>query len=569
MASSTSSSFASATTAALPPSAAAPSSSTSTTTPAMPVALASTPAAASMPNAAATAAATEDHSPRKSYLDVQEEGVLNDVLEELDRERSKRAELEARVRELEQTLHTEKRKNVQTSNFSSKDYMALKAETNGYLELLDALTQDRPAFATKQKLPVHVIRMLEIIPWDPRTRPHLFAQEQVYEWQMYRSDKVWQKELRYFPVFFKTLPIVNPVPGRTVMETFSGASPPKQCVLTNLELSQIVNIDKGYPLPQDGGDWQWIGGWRIEKTGDTDEKGWSYSNSPEIASASSSSYYSELRMPQKGTRNLIKRRRKWTRSRVMIDYPQASVMTKEYLKLVAQKATLDVSLEKLSNQLVDTKMSLTTLEAEHLSVQDELKMQKAKLEKEIAEKNRILETLDEASEELVAAAAISTDSGSAKGDTAVATTNNPKVQVKELRSVVTQWVSNTVSKKQSIDGTVSEKAVDDANDTSTDDNNMEDSAIGTAPNAVSRQVMFDSLRGKGRDLIGHIKAKGGDEIERIKQQSHAIERIERIKQTGVKSLWQPANEQEDNGEQPKSRSGSIDITEDDTVGYEV
>mmetsp|Transcript_29996 Transcript_29996/g.72030 ORF Transcript_29996/g.72030 Transcript_29996/m.72030 type:complete len:549 (+) Transcript_29996:98-1744(+) len=548
MESSTSSGFASATTAALPPSAAAPSSSTSTT-PATAAATVPAPAVASLPSAN-----QNDCSPRKSFLEAQEEGVLNDVLEELDRERTKRAELEARVRELEQNLHTEKRKNTQSSNFSAKDYMSLKAEAGGYLELLNALTQDRPAFSTKQKLPVHILRMLEIIPWDPRARPHLFAQEQVYEWQMYRSDKTWQKELRYFPVFFKTLPIVNPAPGRTVNETPSSASPPKQCVLTNLEMSQIVNIDKGYPLPQDGGDWQWIGGWRIEKTGDTDEKGWSYSNSFEIASASSSSYYSELRIPDKGTRNIIKRRRKWTRSRVMIDYPQASEMTKEYLKLVAEKATLDVSLEKLSNQLVDTKMSLTTLEAEHLSLHDELKMQKAQLEKEIAEKNKILELLDVGSEELVATAGIDSD-GAAKDDSAT----NPKAQVKELRSVVTQWVSNTVSKKQSGEGGVGEMAADDATAT-TAGTTIEDST-NNASNAVSRQIMFDSLRGKGRDLLENIKAKGGDEIERIKQAGA----IERIKQTGVKSLWQ--TKEEDNTEN-KSRSGSIDITEENS-GQEV
>ncbi|CAJ1958754.1 unnamed protein product [Cylindrotheca closterium] len=567
MESSTSIGYASATTAALPPSVAASSNSATSTTPATPAATASAPAAASLPSAKTT----NDSSPQKSFLETQEEGVLNDVLEELDRERTKRAELESRVRELEQNLHTEKRKSSQSSNVSARDYMTLQAEAGGYLELLNALTQARPAFSTKQKLPVHVVRMLEIIPWDPRARPHLFAQEKVYEWQMYRSDKSWQKELRYFPVFFKTLPIVNPEPGRTVNETPSSASPPRQCVLTNLDISQIVNIDKGYPLPQDGGDWQWIGGWRIEKTGDTDEKGWSYSNSPEIASASSSDYYSELRMPNVGTRNIIKRRRKWTRSRVMIDYPQASEMTKEYLKLVAQKASLDVSLEKLSNQLVDTKMSLTTLEAEHLSLEEELKMQKAKLEKEIAEKNQILELLDEGSEGLLVAAAAGISSGSdtaAKDGTA---TNSKVVQVNELRSVVTQWVSNTVSKKQS----VVEDAVNE-NKASDDDvigASMEDSASAATSNtAVSRQIMFDSLRFKGRDLLENIKAKGGDEIERIK----VAGAIERIKQTGVKSLWQQQTKEEDNGsinnnDTSKSRSGSIDISEDgnNSTGYEV
>jgi hypothetical protein len=432
-------------------------------------------------------------SPRQSFLEAQEEGVLNDVLVELDRERSTRAELESRVRELEQNLHSEKRKNATTNSASPRDYMALKTETEGYLELLDALTKDRPAFYTKQKLPVHVVRLLEIIPWDPRARPHLFGQEQVYEWQMYRPDNNWQKELRYFPVFFKTLRIVNPTPGRTVGEAPTSSSPPKQCVLTNRDITQILNIDKGYPLPQDGGDWQWIGGWRIEKTGDSDEKGWSYSNSPEIAS-DSSTFYSELRMPEKGTKNIIKRRRKWTRSRVMIDYPQASEMTKQYLKLVAEKAGLDVSVEKLSNQLVDTKMNLTTLEAEHLSLQEELAIQRSKMETEIAEKSKILEILEEgmegAGESALAAAQSST------------TTN--KDQAKELPSV--------------------------------------------AGGNVSRQIMFDSLRGKGRHLFENIKLKGGDEIERIKKADLAG----RIKQTGVKLPWQLKEEKEEKEEEAKN-----------------
>lgn len=466
-------------------------------------------AAASSTNPNIASSNTTTGSPRKSFLEEQEAGVLNDVLTELDRERSKRAELESRVRDLEQSLHSEKRKNSNTSSTSVKDYMAMKAEAEGYLELLNVLTKDRPAFYTRQRLPVHVVRLLEIIPWDPRARPHLFGEEHLYEWQMYRSDNNWQKELRYFPVVFKTLPIVTPTPGRTVGEAPSSSSPPKQCVLTNREITQILNIDKGYPLPQDGGDWRWIGGWRIEKRGDTDEKGWSYSNSPEMT-ADSSTFYSELRMPQKGTKNIIKRRRKWTRARVMTDYPQASEMTKQYLKLVAAKAGLDVSVEKLSNQLVDTKMNLTTLEAEHLALQEQLAIQKANLETEIAEKNKILEMLDEGME------------GAGESALAAAQSSKSKEQALELRSVVTQWVSNTVSKKQIYGSSTSEMTEGDTD---------------TAGNA-SRQIMFDSLRGKGRDLLENIKLKGGDEIERIKQTGVKLP-------PGVKLPWQLKEEKEE------------------------
>jgi hypothetical protein len=430
--------------------------------------------------------------PQKSFL--QEEGVLRDVLDELDRERSNRAELEAQNRVLEQELHSQKRKTASNVNTSIKDYSSLKVERDGYLEVLDALTQDRPAFSKNQTLPLHVVRLLEIIPWDPRARQHLFGQETVYEWQNLGANKSWQKELRYLPTFFKTLPIVIPQPGRTVGEAPTSSSPPKQCVLTNLGVTQILNIDKGYPLPQDGGDWKWVGGWRIEKNADTDDKGWSYSNDSEITS--DSSYYSELRVPKKGTKNIVRRRRKWTRSRALIDYPHASAMTKQYLKLVAEKAGLDVSVEKLSGQLVETKMNLTTLEAEHLSLRDSTTRKISKLVKELDKKNRILGIVD--------------DDG---------VNPNKKDQVNELRSVVTQWVSNTVSNRQV--NTDSAHGGDTLSLTEGSDEDDAATAIAMS-NRTSKQQMFGSLKGKGSGLLEKIKQKGGEELERIKQNKNGM-----------------------------------------------
>jgi hypothetical protein len=65
---------------------------------------------------------------------------------------------------------------------------------------------------------------------------------------------------------------------------------------------------------------------------------------------------------------------------------------------------------------------------------------------------------------------------------------------------------------------------------------------------VSRQIMFDSLRGKGRHLFENIKLKGGDEIERIKKADLAG----RIKQTGVKLPWQLKEEKEEKEEEAKN-----------------
>ena len=377
-----------------------------------------------------------------SWLSNRDEGLLHDVLLELDRERSRRAELEAQVRILEEEVHRyrnlrkeEQQKKASSSSPNSamrspRDYNALEAEKIGYLELLQALTSDRPSFRaasaapkatshtsiTKPTLPLHAVRLLEIMPWDERCKPHLFGQEevslefawmccfliflliqhlrclsfwprlvvQVYEWQMLSAQKRWQHDLKYFPTVFKTLPIVVPQPGNTVQETaqsssslevflsgFAGA-PPRQCTLTDLGVTRILNIDKGYPLPRDGGQWQWIGGWRIEKSMETDEHGWSYSNEAHLpSSASKSTFTPDLRLPEPGKPNCVKRRRKWTRCRVLVDYPHSSTSTQEYLKLVSQRATLMVSVEKLSEQLVDTKVKLTGLEEDHLALREQ------------------------------------------------------------------------------------------------------------------------------------------------------------------------------------------------------
>ena len=501
---------------------------------------ASTEVSAAQPSPSAKAASNLT-APKKasspagsSFLENQTEGVLRDVLQELDRERSQRAEMEARVRILEQDLQAQRgisaasRSNKSNggkpaaSIENSREFVAVKAERDGYLEIIDALTQDRPAFSKKQqRLPLHVVRLLEVIPWDPRARQHLFGKEVLYEWQILGADKTWQTQLRYFPTVFKTLPIVLPQPGKTVGEAPTSSSPPRQCVLTDLQVTQILNIDKGYPLPQDGGDWVWVGGWRIEKHSEAGKDGWSYSNNLDLTLESS--YYSEFRLPQLGTKNLVKRRRKWTRSRVLIDYPQASAMTKEYLKLIAEKASLDVSVQKLSTQLVETKMKLTTLEAEHLSLQEETRRKIAKVEKELQDKNKVLEGLLQQG---------GLDTASIEG------LASKKDQVKELHSVVTAWVSNTVSKRQvggsawtggNSGDTVSTENSEALGDGDDEENGASASKAISTPTATPKasnndvkQLIFESFRGKGTDIFDKIKQKGGEEFEKIKKQQKGL-----------------------------------------------
>ena len=453
---------------------------------------------------------------RHSLPEAQEEGVLMDILQELDKERNQRAELQAKIRELEQqglprqnssAGHPRSTGSITTGGItatnSGNTYLALKAERDGYLELVEALTQGRPAFSKQQTLPLHVVRLLEVVPWDPRARQHFFGEEELWEWQILGADKTWQARLRFFPTIFKMLPVVVPQPGKTVGEAPTSSSPPKQCVLTNLQVTHILNVDKGYPLPQDGGDWVWVGGWRIEKHPDADEEGWSYSN--DLNLTLDSSYYGEFRPPQRGTPNLVKRRRKWTRTRVLVDYPQASAMTKEYLKLVAEKASLDVSATKLSSQLVETKMNLTKLEADHLTLKEETSRIIASLERELDEKNKLLEMIQQHD-----------------GLDADSMTNlvSKKAQVKELRSAVTAWVNSAVSKRH-VSGIGSGGEIMASEDLNGHDEgatvDATPSRVPSKDNSDVAHVVLSSLKGKGTDFFEKFKQKGGEELEKMKQ----------------------------------------------------
>jgi hypothetical protein len=444
----------------------------------------------------------------------EDEGLLKDVLEELDRERSQRAELEANVRKLQlqvqkyKSAEVEKDKNThsnstekQQQQFTRLDYLALQAEKDGYLELIDAILKERPAFSQsslQQSMPIHVLRLLEVMPYDARAKPYLFGKETLYEWQIWTANRTWATELKRFPTFFKTLPIVSPAPGRTVGESPSPSSPPRNCVLTNEQVSHILNIGKGFPLPQDGGFWQWIGGWRIEKTMDTDDQGWSYSN--DLDALSHSSYFSEHRAPKKGERQMSKRRRKWTRVRALVDYPNASTMTQEYLKLMAEKASLQVTVEKLSAQLVETKISLTGLEAEHHEVAETSKCKIRELEKELKEKNEILSAFEGVAPSNIG----STD------------------QIKELKSLVSMWVSENLTKIG--DGNGNENGADQA------------AAAAAAADGSNNKLFSDWTKG-GNLFLDKIRTTGGQHIEKIKQQGE--QGIGRIKEKGSSSFpWQ-------------------------------
>lgn len=345
--------------------------------------------------------------------DPQEEdvSVLRDVLDELDRERSQRAELEAKVRTLLDNEDSKPAvKNIHDI-VSRKEYIALQTEKNGLEELLNTLLGDTPAFqhaAANQtsSLPLHALRLLEIMPWDSRARQHAIGKEELYEWQFYnKQKKQWTTQLRHFPPQFRNLPVIQPKPGQETDVQRKGlfgdiSYPPKHVVLTNEKLSCVINIDKGYPLPEDA-TWQWVAGWRVdrhvdatekERSMDCDDQGWSYATKPSDFSVRELCW-DGAGMDEHGNVMRQYRRRRWSRKRVLVSYPNASQPTLEYLRLLAENMRLGVSVTKLSDQLVETKAALTEKEAALLETREEKRQEEERLKTRIKKAEALLNEL--------------------------------------------------------------------------------------------------------------------------------------------------------------------------------
>jgi hypothetical protein len=204
----------------------------------------------------------------------------------------------------------------------------------------------------------------------------------LYEWQFFHKN-VWVQSIRQFPPFFRHLPIIQPQPGQEEHVPKKGifgdlTSPPKHVVLTDAKLSHVVNIDKGYPLPDDDVTWEWVAGWRVDRhvtvtekqrTMDCDDQGWSYARDPKEFQTSELCWDSAA--SEKGEIIRPYRRRKWTRPRVLVSYPYASQRTLEYLRILGENMRLGVSVIKLSDQLVETKTALTETEERLLVTKEE------------------------------------------------------------------------------------------------------------------------------------------------------------------------------------------------------
>ena len=441
---------------------------------------------------------------------VQEEDVLRDVLDELDRERSRRAELEAQLRTLMEqhdvlqtsyqaslaqqshqadTIHElqkqlavaqteaaaaakqeaatqvvvekevpepqKEEEKEEEKEVTRRAYWAMETQVQEYQALVNALTMGRPAIAAaaaaddptkplaqtkhsttntpsaSRSLPLYVVRLLEILPWTPHAQEHVFGTEEILEWQWYDvREKQWTSQLKNFPPVLKGLPVVRPArpaehpKDRGLLVFLAGGNkqsnnnnttnnhhngshvPSKHGVLTNESMSHLWSIEDGYPLPDDGGTWEWIGGWTIEKRVaapsssvpslkqrvDCDEQGWSYAQEAQYFQVNPTEWVWDNPGTEPGDKGILRkvRRRKWTRRRVLIDYPYASEQSKEYLKLLAENARLTVTSNKISDQLVETKTALTDQEELLLRAQATAATETKALQDELLLKDELL-----------------------------------------------------------------------------------------------------------------------------------------------------------------------------------
>ena len=235
---------------------------------------------------------------------------------------------------------------------------------------------------------------------------------QLYEWEVFKGGK-WHGSLRHFPQVMRKLKIVEPKPGSAMVEEASsrrmfGDAPPQHCVLTDDACTKIINLDKGFPLPENGGYWAWIGGWRVDKhivvtnntstpksKVDCDNNGWSYAeNQRDFIDNPAELCWDSCRIDGKFCSRPW-RRRKWTRQRALISYPQASERSTHYLRLLAENERNAVVAAKLSDQLVTTKTRLTETEERLFTVTDSMQHEidslKAKLEVREKELFRLIE----------------------------------------------------------------------------------------------------------------------------------------------------------------------------------
>ena len=309
----------------------------------------------------------------------------------------------------------------------------LTTERDGYLTLIDALTissstgTDAISLSSKRApgtLPLHIVRFLEVMPWDERCQDYISTLESVCQWQAFDTRiGCWSDKRMMGVSTFKQLPLLKLGMDDTgnsynngiisnAFELFAGNSSSGNgngsgsgTVVTNQACSHILDLTNGFPLPHQG-TWEWVGNWCLggvnapvrQGVVGMEEEGWTYADSLHAllpndgnnsSSGSNSGNGNSASASSNGTQDRAVstsrfRKRTWQRRRVLISYPACSQRSKQMLSMNAHNAKLTLALSKLHNQVHDMQNSL-------IQKDEECEQIKAKLNNKIVETERDLE----------------------------------------------------------------------------------------------------------------------------------------------------------------------------------
>ncbi len=302
------------------------------------------------------------------------------------------------VRSLERLSGIERMKEIEAEMERMKnELITLRIENDGYLELIHALSPNNNAMVValnddSNTLPLQVIQLLELMPWDERVPLHIKDFDTYYQWQVYDTKKkTWVDKIDLFPndEHCSLVPKLGDKASKYQMENQT--------------------------LPTKKGTWQWIGNWTIDgiphhhTTTSDSEFGWIYADKPEyIKSNIEGQCFNEANSKESESTTIITRkyrRRRWKRQRVLISYPGISRRSTQFLHVHAENAKLSLSVEKLhdqvfqlQNQLNEKEEDLDKTTVELLSQLTVLELENDKNVSELTKKSKECNELKKKSE---------------------------------------------------------------------------------------------------------------------------------------------------------------------------
>lgn len=317
------------------------------------------------------------------------------------------------VSAISSSCHTKELKEMQLRH--SNEIKKIKIERDGYLDLVGALTTGVDAITlaannAEGTLPLHIVRFLEIMPWDDRVQDYISVEEEVVQWQAFDTRTGFWSDKR-----MKSLPQFRYLPINNMDDTeipFSPVGKIQQAIdsfgsnasfVTDRAYSQILDLSHGFPLPTKG-EWEWISNWRIEssslKTSSSNgDESWEYSD--EIKDLLAKDNGSDLTSHVPRTTSRF-RKRIWKRCRVLTSYPGISQRTRQMLKMNSHNSKLTLALSKLHDQVNDMQNKLTRQEEVHEKEISDLNAEKAILGDEVERKKNAIVALFKEKNELQA-----------------------------------------------------------------------------------------------------------------------------------------------------------------------